>query len=121
MNFDYLNIVVLGDFGKTDLASEFKDYVVKSSKKKHKRNPFNLGLILGDNVYPRGVQKESHEMLRRIFTKCFPAKTFQFRFLAILGNHDYEGIPERQIRYHFEVDERFYMPYRYYIYGMIND
>ncbi|KII68804.1 hypothetical protein RF11_09441 [Thelohanellus kitauei] len=119
VSFDYLNVIVLGDFGLPEDSLGIKMDVVKSIKKKHKKNPFNLGLMLGDNVYPHGVRTEDHNMLFQRFTHSFPSKAFKFRFLAVLGNHDYEGDPKSQIQYHFEVDQRFYMPYRYYFYGIV--
>ncbi|KII65511.1 hypothetical protein RF11_11127 [Thelohanellus kitauei] len=114
---NHLNIVILGDIGLSEAQSNIKKRIVKEIRKINNSTAFNLGMILGDNVYQHGLEEGKFKPLYEVFSGSFRRTEFDFNFLTILGNHDYEGSPATQIRYHYELDNRYYLPYRYYTYG----
>ncbi|KII71271.1 Purple acid phosphatase 17 [Thelohanellus kitauei] len=118
INDDELNVVVIGDAGFPESESQIKRMVVSRIREKHAQRPFQLGIILGDNVYETGSEKDDFETLNQIFGISFPPHIFDFDFLTVLGNHDHMGDPDTQIRFHLEYDPRFYMPDRNYHYDV---
>ncbi|KII66215.1 hypothetical protein RF11_04789 [Thelohanellus kitauei] len=95
----------MGDFGWPEDESVVKRRVVCGVKTNDR---FNLGLILGDNVYLEGTQIDDYDRLDRVFAQSFPATTFPFDFLAILGNHDHMGDVYTQSLYHLIREPRQY-------------
>ncbi|KII71710.1 hypothetical protein RF11_10661 [Thelohanellus kitauei] len=118
MKAEELRVVVIGDIGFTESQSSIKKIVVERIRRQHEKEPFQLGIILGDNVYDFGSKTDDFETLSQIFGSSFPLNIYHFDFLAVLGNHDYLGDPDTQIQYHLQHEPRFYMPEKNYHYDV---
>lgn len=76
----------------------------------------DLGLLLGDNLYPRGMSGPDDPAMDRVTTEVYG--DLPFDFYAVLGNHDYGDSTEEQ-RAAWQVGwarrtEQFVMPQRFY-------
>lgn len=67
--------------------------------------------LLGDNIYPSGVESADDPQLQEKFEK--PYKDLNLRFYAALGNHDYRGNIQGEIDY-TKKSKKWVMPSRYY-------
>ncbi|MCL4849596.1 MAG: metallophosphoesterase [Acidobacteria bacterium] len=113
-----VRFVVLGDFGDPgpdgdgSLAPDARR-VLAALAARHRERPYDFGLTVGDNFYPRGVA--TPEALRR---RWRPYEQLGLRFYATLGNHDYaKGRARTQVRYTtspLNRGQRWQMPCRYY-------
>ncbi len=56
-------------------------------------------LSTGDNFYPSGVASIEDSQWKSKFEDMYPASTLPVPFHTVLGNHDYQGNPDAQIRY----------------------
>jgi acid phosphatase len=74
-------------------------------------------VAVGDNFYNAGVQSVSDPHWKDSFEDVYSAKSLQTPWYAILGNHDYGGVPQAQIDYS-AVSKRWRMPARYYTQSM---
>jgi|SRR5436190_12602367 len=74
-------------------------------------------IAVGDNFYDAGVQSVTDPHWKRSFEDIYSAKALQTPWYAILGNHDYAGVPQAQIDY-AAVSKRWRMPARYYSQSM---
>ena len=75
---------------------------------------------LGDNFYPHGLSKDSYETdIEDKFTK--PFKKCEAPFYMVLGNHDYLGEVDLQIKELGNIDDRWILPYKYYDFTMKTD
>ncbi|KII63776.1 Purple acid phosphatase 7 [Thelohanellus kitauei] len=118
-----LNILILGDFGKTESESTIKMNVVRQSQivilhllQRNEENKYNLAILLGDNCYPLGLRRGDFSPMQKIFADSFPETHFKIDFLSVLGNHGYYGDVETFITY-FHHEPRYYQPDRYYLYS----
>ncbi|KII67825.1 hypothetical protein RF11_05384 [Thelohanellus kitauei] len=102
-----LHVVVIGDIG-------FSEYESVIKRTLHSNRAFQLGINLGDNVYPWGSTKHDFQRLGEVFGLSFPLSIFPFDFHTVLGNHDHEGDIDTQILYHLRYEPRVYMPSRNY-------
>ena len=68
-------------------------------------------IALGDNFYFSGVESVDDPLWQAVFLK--PFNTVPRPFYAVLGNHDWEGNIEAQLRYH-DIDSRWNMENIYY-------
>lgn len=90
---DY-GVIFVGDTG---LAGAPQTAVATGMVSYCKTNPCDVGLLLGDNMYPAGVSSLSDPGFKTKFEDAY--KDLPFRFFAVLGNHDYYGKTEPQIQY----------------------
>jgi tartrate-resistant acid phosphatase type 5 len=79
-----IRVVALGDFGtgspaQMSLAATMRNY--------HQKHPFDFGITLGDNFYPRGVSSPLDSKWDLYWEK--PYSPMGIRFYPSLGNHDY--------------------------------
>jgi acid phosphatase len=94
-----------GDWGdNTIIKKKVYDLIIEKSP--------NAIISLGDNFYDFGVQSEHDSLLKLQYEHYFP----KIPFYAILGNHDYLGNTQAQIRYS-SMNPSWIMPYRYYDQG----
>ncbi|KII72193.1 hypothetical protein RF11_04173 [Thelohanellus kitauei] len=112
-----LDVVVIGNIGVSESDSGVKRGVVESIKRFNGVVPFHLGINLGNNVLPHGLQTADFQKLDDFFSSSFSSSLFPIDFLTILGEHDHEGDIDKQIQYHYQKDQRFYLPGRNYVYG----
>jgi tartrate-resistant acid phosphatase type 5 len=78
-----VRVLAFGDFGsgstaQRELASDMLAY--------HKKNPFDLGITVGDNFYPRGLSSPLHRRWQSQWEDLYTPLGIEF--YAILGNHD---------------------------------
>lgn len=104
--------VVIGDFGEPGKDSG-QDAVAKAIREVHARSRFQIGLTVGDNFYPSGVNDTADPHWKSEFHEKYDA--LGIRFYAALGNHDYKGNPQAQVEYTKKPgNETWRMPDRYY-------
>jgi tartrate-resistant acid phosphatase type 5 len=70
-------------------------------------------VAVGDNFYDKGVQSVSDPLWKTCYEDIYSAKSLHTPWHAVLGNHDYGGVPQAQIDYS-GVSKRWRMPARYY-------
>ncbi|MEX2117865.1 MAG: tartrate-resistant acid phosphatase type 5 family protein [Bacteroidota bacterium] len=70
-------------------------------------------VLLGDNFYERGVRSITDPQWLVKFESMYHHPSLQIPFLAILGNHDYDGNPQAQVEY-TATSRRWVMPSRFY-------
>lgn len=76
---------------------------------------FHGGLLLGDNFYPSGVSGLSDPKWAAYFAELYDTTHLgALPWYAVLGNHDYGGDVEAQIRYTQRSGGRWNMPAHYY-------
>ncbi|KII64789.1 hypothetical protein RF11_03394 [Thelohanellus kitauei] len=113
-----LNVVIIGNIGVTDDESDVKRDVVGIIKDMHNIHPYQLGINLGNSIRPHGSDVNDFQKLDDVFSSTFPSDIFGFDFLTILGENDHDGDFDTQIQYHYQKDERFYLPKRNYVYDV---
>jgi acid phosphatase len=97
-NKESLNILIFGDGGKGN-EGQFK--VAKSMYDDCSRSNCDFAMVLGDNVYSKGVKDLDDPLFHDVFEK--PYENFnrfeRFDIWTILGNHDWSGSEKAQIEY----------------------
>lgn len=107
-----IRVVAIGDFGT---GSPAQLSLAKVMTKYGKEHPFDFGLTLGDNFYPRGITSPSDSKWHDYWE--VPYGSMGIRFYASLGNHDYinpDG-PAGEIVYG-QTSKTWAMPSTYYTY-----
>jgi len=91
-----VRVVAFGDFGS---GAPNQLQTAAAIGQVHARDPFDFGVTLGDNFYPRGVESPEDPFLERAWIK--PYAELGVRFYAALGNHDWglPGSPAAEIRF----------------------
>jgi hypothetical protein len=108
-----VRVVGIGDFGYRGSKSGLGQ-VAQAIGERHRRQPFQLGLTVGDNFYPRGVRSTSDPIWREVWEKEYAP--LGIPFFATLGNHDYAGNAQAQIDYE-RLSKSWRMPARYYTFA----
>jgi hypothetical protein len=80
------SFVALGDSG-SGLPAQHR--IAEQLMSRYKQHPFNLVLLLGDNIYPNGDTIKYGE--KRFTTLYKPLIEQGVQFLPVLGNHDISG------------------------------
>ena len=107
-----IRAVAIGDFGT---GSPAQRSLAKVMGKYHAEHPFDFGLTLGDNFYPRGITGPNDSKWHDYWE--VPYGPLGIRFYASLGNHDYidaDG-PAGEIVY-AQTSNTWAMPSTYYTY-----
>lgn len=99
-------IVSVGDTG-TGTEEQYK--VAKAIERWCDSNTCEYALLNGDNFYEKGVKSVDDEQWQSKFEK--PYQNLDFKFYAVLGNHDHKGNAQAQVNYS---SDRWSMPDRYY-------
>lgn len=94
-----VRILVMGNLGRHEsrevsLLQERVAAVWSTALRRHHETPYDLGLTVGDNFVPRGV--ETAEDLRR---RWRPYNRLGAPFFAALGDRDYKGDVQPQLEY----------------------
>jgi hypothetical protein len=105
-----IRIVAFGDFGDGAWNQKRVAHAVYVQDRKH---PFDFGLTLGDNFYPKGLDDPADPRWTREWEMLYTR--LHVRFYATLGNHDYyaEATPDAEIR-RSAMSESWCLPRRYY-------
>ena len=83
-----VRLVAFGDFGSGD-PDQLR--TAEALARLHAERPFDLGITLGDNFYPRGVAGLDDPLWQKAWIA--PYAGLGIPFYASLGNHDW-GLPE---------------------------
>ncbi|GAA4335517.1 metallophosphoesterase [Mucilaginibacter gynuensis] len=109
---DYpLHFMAIGDWGRNGEYDQTE--VAKQMGIWGANNPNNFVISVGDNFYPNGVISEQDPLFHYSFENIYTAHSLQCDWHVVMGNHDYHGDPDAQVRYS-KVSRRWNMPARYY-------
>ena len=105
-----IRIMAIGDAGEDSILRRQNTALFR------RMGPIDAVLVLGDNFYDYGVKSETDARweydINRVLPRGIPC-------LAILGNHDYLGDPEAQVRKTYlpssPTSVQWFMPKRYYM------
>lgn len=101
-----LGVVIVGDTG----TGEEEQYLVAQAISSYcMLEQCDDGLLLGDNIYDKGVKDVNDKKFQTHFEK--PYKDIPFQFKVVLGNHDAYGNWKAQIEYK---SDRWLLPDRWY-------
>jgi tartrate-resistant acid phosphatase type 5 len=106
-----LNFLAVGDWGR-DGASHQRAVAEQMGRAAVEVNSRFVASV-GDNFYSSGVQTAQDPQWRTSFEDIYTAPGLQTPWYALLGNHDYRGVPQAQIDY-AATSDRWRMPSRYY-------
>jgi tartrate-resistant acid phosphatase type 5 len=106
-----LNFLVMGDWGRN--GEDHQTAVAKQMGKTADAAKPNFIVSTGDNFYPKGVISEKDPLFFFSFENIYTAFSLQWDWYLVLGNHDYMGKPDAQVKY-AEISRRWKMPARYY-------
>jgi len=105
---DKTSFLAFGDFG---MGTPEQYQVAQSMVDFCKENRCDFATLLGDNIYPSGVQSAYDLDWKTKFEE--PYKELQLDFYPTLGNHDYFGNIQAQLDYSKE-NPHWMFPARYY-------
>lgn len=107
-----IRVLAFGDFGTGSPAQMQLAATMLAYGKQH---PFDFGITLGDNFYPRGVASPDDPHWANDWEK--PYGPLSLRFYPVLGNHDYlqaDG-PAAEVLYTYK-SKTWHMPATFYTY-----
>jgi acid phosphatase len=107
-----LNFVILGDWGRggADKQREVGAQMGRTAAAIGSR----FVISVGDNFYEHGVTGIDDPQWQDSFESIYDAPSLQTPWHVILGNHDYRGNVEAQLRYG-DTHPRWRMPARYFV------
>lgn len=113
-DFSQTSIVLIGDSGK-DNEGQLK--VSEALQDLCQKEVCDLGILAGDNVYPKGVSSRTDNVLERAFDRYY--NPLKIPFLVALGNHDYGGffLNKKKASYqllHAKKNPNFVLPHYWY-------
>jgi tartrate-resistant acid phosphatase type 5 len=106
-----LSFLAFGDWGR-DGAQHQRDVAVQMGKAAAELRSSFVASV-GDNFYENGVQSATDPQWLSSFETIYTDPALQIPWYAVLGNHDYRGVPQAQIDYAAH-SQRWKMPSRYY-------
>ncbi len=115
---DTVRFVALGDVGH---ANATQREVAQAVAQVCLSEGCDFGLLLGDNLYPRGLETDDDGPLRRIWA---PYQPLNLPFYAVIGNHDDSPFDptraQRQVAFS-QREHLFRMPSRMYHFHALNN
>lgn len=108
MTADEVGILFLGDAGNGDEAQYAVARAMEAWCTDHR---CDVVAYLGDNFYPVGVRSTDDPQWQTKFEQ--PYANLRLPFRPVLGNHDYYGHQQAQLKYR---SDRWWMPARFYHY-----
>jgi len=106
------NCVMIGDWGRQGHYEQGQLADVMGEVAARHGSLYTVSV--GDNFYDDGVTSVSDAQWQSSFESIYRAPSLQTPWRVILGNHDYRGKIEPQLRYGAQVDSRWHLPARYY-------
>jgi tartrate-resistant acid phosphatase type 5 len=103
--------LVVGDWGRPT-APHQRNVAAQMGRTANKINS-QFVVSVGDNFYEDGVQTAKDPQWKTSYEDIYVAPSLQKPWYALLGNHDYGGVPQAQIDY-AATSHRWRMPSRYY-------
>ncbi|WP_264812792.1 metallophosphoesterase [Gluconacetobacter sacchari] len=104
--------VLVGDWGRN--GHDHQREVAAEMARVAERSRSIFTVSLGDNFYEDGVSGVDDPQWRSSFEDIYDAPSLQTPWRIILGNHDYRGSVEAQLRYGANGHKRWLLPARYY-------
>ncbi|MCA9519868.1 MAG: metallophosphoesterase [Myxococcales bacterium] len=92
----YLELYAIGDQG-TGLPGQ--RLVARRMAELARKEAPSLILLLGDNIYPKGVRSVDDPQWQTKFEAIYIQPELQVPFYATLGNHDYRSKPDAEVAY----------------------
>ncbi|MGE3610617.1 MAG: metallophosphoesterase [Bacteriovoracaceae bacterium] len=113
-------VIFIGDTGRRNASQAL---VAKAMSAFCKKEKCQMGILLGDNVYPGGVVSENDSVLEEAFD--FYYNPLKIPFLITMGNHDYGNKSNIWIRGNYQLahgkkNPLFYLPSFWYTYETDN-
>lgn len=105
------SFLAVGDWGR-DGASHQRDVAIQMGRAAE-RVGSRFVVSTGDNFYENGVTSKDDPQWKSSFEDIYTAPALQTPWYALLGNHDYRGVPQAEIDY-AQTSGRWRMPSRYY-------
>ncbi|MBB2201322.1 purple acid phosphatase family protein [Gluconacetobacter tumulisoli] len=107
------NFVMIGDWGR---RGHYEQTALGERMGRVAADHGSLYTVsVGDNFYDDGVTSVDDPQWRTSFEDIYTADSLKSRWRVILGNHDYRGDVDAQLKYGQAVDSRWYLPARYYV------
>jgi len=106
-----LNFLVISDMGGK--ASLNQKSVANAMALEAEKAKAIFVLTLGDNYHDDGIPNENDPRWKTEFEDVYNQPSLQIQWYPSLGNHDYRGSAEGEIKYS-KLSNRWKMPYRYY-------
>lgn len=108
----YVYFIAMGDGGT---GSGAQQHVAELMNAKAGHDSLHFVLLLGDNIYPKGVKSVDDPQWEKKFESMYDLPFLNVPFFASLGNHDHKraGSPEAQVEYS-KRSTKWRMPARYY-------
>lgn len=106
----YERFIAFGDMG-TGRPDQHK--VAAAMAQRAKSDHVDFILTVGDNIYDKGVSSEDDPQWKTKFEDVYADPALQVPTYPTLGNHDYKGNPQAQVRYS-QRNKNWRMPARYY-------
>jgi hypothetical protein len=113
-----IRVAALGDFGT---GTEGQKQVAAAMRSRHQQSAFDIGLTVGDNFYPVGMESPTDERWKTWWEELYAP--LQIVFYATLGNHDWYDFdsPAAEILYsHRERSWQMPSPYYTFVAGPIH-
>jgi len=107
-----LTFLATADWGMSGSATQHENGVTMGDFAARLDSQFMIAI--GDNFYGAGVQTVDDPHWKNEFEDVYKAPSLQKPWYAVMGNHDYGGVPQAQIDYS-RVSRRWTMPSRYYL------
>lgn len=101
-----VGMVIVGDTG-TGEAEQYE--VARGIEAYCKEHRCDFGLLLGDNIYPKGIKSPDDQQMWEKFE--LPYDKLDFKFHPVIGNHDDQGSWKAQVDYkssHWDMPSRWY-------------
>ncbi|MEX1139720.1 MAG: tartrate-resistant acid phosphatase type 5 family protein [Bacteroidota bacterium] len=105
-----LRFIVVGDVGT---GGRGQRHVADAMAQVAGSDSTSFVILLGDNFYERGVRSVTDPQWVEKFESVYDHASLQIPFLAVLGNHDYDGNPQAQVDY-TAISDRWVMPSRFF-------
>ncbi len=106
-----LGFVAVGDWGRDGAAHQRDVAAAMGAAAASSGSAFTIST--GDNFYENGVRSAADPQWRTSFEEVYTHPALQSRWYAVLGNHDYRGVPQAELDY-AATSRRWFMPARYY-------
>jgi tartrate-resistant acid phosphatase type 5 len=79
-----IRVLAFGDYGQ---GTDFQRQTAAAMLRYHRQHPFDFGITLGDNFYPRGMTSPQDPRWKTWWSDLYDP--LGIRFYATLGNHDW--------------------------------
>jgi len=113
-----ISFLVIGDWGSGDnpAYAPTQAAVAQAMAQVGLQEKIQFVVSVGDNFYEDGVQSTTDPKWATSFVNTYTGEALQKRWYQMLGNHDYQGNVDAQLKY--KADPRWHMPGRNYTFSL---